>query len=221
LLLLTVGACSVAFTIWKRVFSCSSPAITCLPPKYQWRECSEFDCAMSKISTSVGSRWSFSVKSAVYISTSASSKPRPSSAEMRTSASRPSAASGIVRVGAAVAPSTPNVASGASYTASVIRSWSDASAAARCAADSGDAVVSLYRRDCSTRATWVSPHAAQIESAFEHHAVENDRRGPTSRTSDAPRNDSRAVAAGSKVSARSQSSRRSASPSSSADSSTL
>ena len=50
----------VALTIWKSVSGFVSPSMIILPEKYQWRLCSELDWPMSKHSTSVGSRPSFS-----------------------------------------------------------------------------------------------------------------------------------------------------------------
>jgi len=61
----TLGPLSVALTIWKRVCFCGTPSMTMVPPKYQCRECSELDWAMSKHSTSVGSRLSSETKSLV------------------------------------------------------------------------------------------------------------------------------------------------------------
>merc|ERR1719210_2974509 len=48
----------VSLTMRKRDSSFSTPSITILPPKNQWRECSELDWAKSKSSQSDGSRFS-------------------------------------------------------------------------------------------------------------------------------------------------------------------
>ena len=52
------GFGSVCFTSWKSDSGLRAPSMSCTPPKNQWRECSEFDCARSYSSTSVGSRFS-------------------------------------------------------------------------------------------------------------------------------------------------------------------
>mmetsp|Transcript_48791 Transcript_48791/g.89990 ORF Transcript_48791/g.89990 Transcript_48791/m.89990 type:complete len:248 (-) Transcript_48791:78-821(-) len=164
------------FTSWNKLDGISVPSITILPPKNQCRLCSEFPCAKSKHSTTVGSLLRSSRKIFRYMSKSCSSNPRPFSWLSFSKAWRPSARTGTVVHGSGFPWDSKEVMP-SGYTHSVMRSCT-------CCAKAliSPLPFTKYLRERSMRVTLLRPMELQMDTALVDQAVVNCWRGPTSST---------------------------------------
>mmetsp|Transcript_21095 Transcript_21095/g.48402 ORF Transcript_21095/g.48402 Transcript_21095/m.48402 type:complete len:242 (+) Transcript_21095:3478-4203(+) len=164
------------FTSWNKLDGISVPSMTILPPKNQCRLCSEFPCAKSKHSTTVGSLFRSSRKIFMYMSKSCSSNPNPFSLFNFSRAWRPSAKTGTVVHGSGFPWDSKDVMP-PGYTHSVMRSCTC------CAKTLMSAFpFTRYLRERSMRVTLLRPMELQMDTAFVDQALVNCWRGPTSST---------------------------------------